>query len=152
MPPGRVPESVLIAFLLISFAGGCSFSPSARREGSTEKSYTVSADSTPLYGHSPRQGGGPDQIIVRGTPLILIRSSYEFCKVQLPGGERGYVSRKDIAARPPRVVATVTPAAPALASASAWRAEIPQPRPTTPPPPLPEFEPTPLPETINPRN
>jgi hypothetical protein len=150
MRPGRVIESVLTAFLLLTFEGGCSLFSGASRGGSAEKSCAISADSTPLYRYSPRQGR-PDQILVRGTPVTLIRASSEFCKVQLPGGERGFVASKDIATAP-REVAAVTTAPPDAASSSAWRAELPQPRSVAPPPPLPEFEPTPFPETINPRD
>ncbi|HEY2124803.1 MAG TPA: hypothetical protein VGG94_04995, partial [Chthoniobacterales bacterium] len=89
---------------------------------------------------------------VRGTPVTLIRSSFGFCKVELPGRERGFVARNDIAAVRPVVADVTTPPPSTVANSAAWQAELPQPRSIAPPPPLPEFEPTPFPETINPRN
>ena len=149
MRPGKAIGGILYCLFLANF--GCGSFRSAQKENSAEKLYAVKAESTAIYYHSPRQGHGPDQVLARDTQMKLIRFSSGFCKVKLLTGEAGYVANEDIAVAPADLVAAsnTSSASPAIATNSAWRAEIPEPRSSAPEAPLPQFEPTPLPEPSN---
>ncbi len=148
MQPGQSIGLILRGLLFVNLACGCASFRSAHRAKSEEKLYAVIPESAPFYSHSPRQGIGPDKTISRDTPMKLIRFSSGFCKVHLLSGEEGFVASADISPGGPKVVALDVPST-SLASSSAWRAEIPQPRSNAPEAPLPEFEPTPIEVPVN---
>lgn len=152
MQPGRLIGAILPCLLLINFACGCASFRSARSGKSAEKLYAVTAASAPFYSHSPRQGIGPDKTIPRDTAMKVIRFSSGFCKVHLLSGEEGFVASEDIASAGARVGASLNDPSQSLASSSAWRAEIPQPRSNAPEAPLPEYEPAPIEVPVNPGN
>ncbi len=145
MRPGRIIVGLLVCILL----GSCAGSRSARAPQHEKGLYTVTAAGAPFYHYSPRQGSGPDKTLDHDTALKLIRGSFSFCKIQLPGGEEGYVATNDIAPSSANPLLTQRATAPSIASTSSWRAEIPEPRSSAPEPPLPEFEPTPIPVPSN---
>jgi len=139
------------AFLLllpfVNFASGCAGVHSSAANNDSPHLYTVTATSTPFYTHSPRQGA-PDQLLLKDTPLRLIRYSPSFAKVALVEGPTGFVRTDDIApSRQPVFVGTPTRSA--LAGSPQTPAAVTEVPSRVPEQPLPEFEPPPLPAPSN---
>jgi hypothetical protein len=114
--------------------------------------YAVSSEKTPFYRYGPQQGSGPDQQLSRDTIMTLIRPSFGYCKVQLLGGEQGYVAAEDIKPASHELIAAATappPAAVAESPRHKFRLDSIDPRLLPPPEPLPLDlpEPTPIPGT-----
>lgn len=151
MQLGRLFSSIFCGILCFVLGSGCAGVHSALTTPGKQL-YVVSTESTGFYSYSPRQGTGPDKTLPKNTPMHLIRSSYDFSKVHLETGEEGFVASSDIGPSSSQLTAATTVAPPVTAPASEWRAELPEPRPTTPEAPLPEFEPTPIPPPPTPAN
>jgi hypothetical protein len=121
---------ILVAIVL--FAGCSKSDPNHAAATTSRKVFAVTANSADFYHFGPRQGGGPDKKLEKGTLLTLIRPSFGYCKVKLSDGEQGFVSTEEIGAASAALVAAAT--APVESRGARFRLE-----------PLPEFEPTPIP-------
>lgn len=151
MQLGRQINPILFGILCVVLAAGCAnFHAALKTPG--EQKYVVSTESTGFYSYSPRQGNGPDKTLPKNTAMHLIRASYDFSKVHLETGEEGFVASSDIGPGSSQLMAATATAPPVTPPTSEWRAEMPEPRSTTPEPPLPEFEPTPIPAPPAPPN
>jgi hypothetical protein len=140
-------QAILLFCVLLAFLeSGCASHRSAARSPAPQNLYIVTADSTPFYRHSPRQGSGPDKDIPRDTSMTLIRRSSGFCKVQLADGEKGFVASDNIRPAAGTLVASNadTHTEKPVASSGEWRAALPEPRVSAPEPSLPVSEPTPI--------
>jgi hypothetical protein len=131
-------------------AAGCASSIKLNAlSGTTNTWYSVATNQTPFYRYGPQQGNGPDSQLPRDSIMKVIRPSFGYVKVQLQGGESGYVASEDIRPAPATLVAEKLAPPPAPLPTFAGPGEQFQldsndPRLIAPPEPLPE--PTPLPD------
>jgi hypothetical protein len=130
-------------------AAGCASSiKSGALSGTTEGWYAVSASQTPFYHYGPLQGNGPDMQLPHDAIMKVIRPSFGYVKVQLQGGQSGYVANEDIRPASAALVAEklVPPPTPSPAFASQaeqFQLDSDDPRVIAPPEPLPETSPLP---------
>jgi hypothetical protein len=142
---GRITALPPLLILSVLFCFGCANSGPGRPGAATNGNFfAVMVDSAPFYKYGPQQGGGPNKILHKDALVTLVRPSLEYCKVQLPTGEQGYVATFDIHAAPPALIAAAN--APRRASSPAVRVglESSEPRIVAPEP---EIEPTPIPRS-----
>ncbi|MGI8891761.1 MAG: hypothetical protein ACR2G0_13400 [Chthoniobacterales bacterium] len=64
--------------------------------GTTDTWYAVSSNQAAFYKYGPQQGNGPDMQLAHDSIMKVIRPSFGYVKVQLQGGENGYVASEDI--------------------------------------------------------
>ena len=118
--------------------------------GTTGVWYAVVKDETPFFRYGPQQGNGPDQQLSKDSIMKVIRPSFGYVKVQLQGGESGYVASEDIRPAPATLVAekTAPPPTPAPLLANheeQFGLDTNDPRFIAPPEPLPDPQTDPLP-------
>ena len=129
----------------VLYEGCANSNPAAPTAANGGNFFAITADSAPFYRYGPQQNYGPDKKLPKDTPVTLIRSSFEYCKVKLASGEQGFVASQDIQAARPALVAAATAPAATSSVAGRLRFEPSDPRFAPPPPePLPDIEPTPI--------
>lgn len=130
-------------------AAGCASSiKSGALSGTTERWYAVSSSQTPFYHYGPRQGNGPDMQLPHDAIMKVIRPSFGYVKVQLQGGESGYVANEDIRPASAALVAEKlapppTPSPVFASQGEQFQLDSDDPRLIAPPEPLPETSPLP---------
>lgn len=91
------PRDLLPLIALACLAAGCATSNTPKAfSGTTDSWYAVAASQTPFYRYGPQQGSGPDMQLPHDSIMKVIRPSFGYVKVQLQGGENGYVASEDI--------------------------------------------------------
>ena len=70
-----------------------------------EDRYKVSSDLAPFFRFSPQQAAGPDRQLKKETRLTLLGRLAGYSKVQLVGGDYGYVDSSDITHLSPKEIA-----------------------------------------------
>ncbi len=139
---------VLGALVALSAAGCASSIKSTALSGTTGGWFSVAATQTPFYRYGPQQGNGPDMQLAHDSLMKVIRPSFGYVKVQLQGGENGYVASEDIRPAADALVAEKLAPPPTPAPTYAGQSEqfgfdSTDPRLIAPPEPLPESSPTP---------
>ena len=130
-------------------AAGCASSiKSGALSGTTEGWYAVSSSQTPFYHYGPQQGNGPDMQLPHDEIMKVIRPSFGYVKVQLQGGESGYVANEDIRPASAALVAEKlapppTPSPVYASQGEQFQLDSDDPRLIPPPEPLPETSPLP---------
>ena len=70
-----------------------------------EARYKVTTDQAPFFRFSPQQAAGADKQLKKETRVTLISRLAGYSKVQLPGGDYGYVDSGDISHLDPKEIA-----------------------------------------------
>jgi hypothetical protein len=71
--------------------------------------YLVSAQQTSFFRYGPAQASGPDQVLVKGEKLTLVKREFGYSRVHLGDGRSGYVATEDIAPAPPPAAPSSSP-------------------------------------------
>ena len=87
--PWRALGALLLVGVCVSGCG--SVQKITDLSGTTGVWYAVVKDETPFFRYGPQQGNGPDQQLSKDSIMKVIRPSFGYVKVQLQGGESGYV-------------------------------------------------------------
>ncbi|MDQ3198472.1 MAG: hypothetical protein M3Q46_04670 [Verrucomicrobiota bacterium] len=148
----KARDLIPLATAALLAAGCASQSKPKVFSGTTDSWYAVAANQTPFYRYGPQQGSGPDMQLPHDSIMKVIRPSFGYVKVELQGGENGYVASEDIRPAPAALVAEKLapppeelPPPPVIAShGEQFDLNSDDPRLVAPPEPLPE--PSPIPE------
>jgi uncharacterized protein YceK len=143
----RRQQLLLALVILPALLAGCA--SSLKTTGTVGGWYSVAANQTPFYRYGPQQGNGPDMQLPRDSIMKVVRPSFGYVKVQLQGGQSGYVASEDIRPAPAALVAEKLapppePLAPTIAGqGEQFQLDSNDPRLIAPPEPLPEASPAP---------
>ncbi len=118
----RLAQGIAIAALLT--VGGCTWfrdpvaasgSPPAAGSSAAisnpagQTYFVVRADFTPIYRSGPQQPTGPDQSLLKGTVVSMLKRSFGYSRVQLENGLNGYVATDDLELAKPDQIAPPAP-------------------------------------------